>query len=308
MTTRQIVFFSACLVAMGAGWGSTQPMTKIAVSTGYGHFGLIFWQQVIGAAIMAGICMARGQQLPVNRDALRVYVIIAMIGTVLPNTLSFQAAVHLPSGIMSLLLSAIPMYGFAIALGLGMDAFAWRRFAGLMLGLVGVLIIILPAVDLGETVPVGWALAYMVVGMFYAFEGNYVAKWGTAGLSPFQVMLGSSIVGLIIITPLMLGTGQTIAPAWPMPAPQLALIAASVVHVLVYATYVWMAGQAGAVFTVQVSYLVTGFGLLWARLILGETYAATLWIALAVIFAGMYLVQPSRKAQGAPTDAGAKGN
>ncbi len=73
---------------------------------------------------------------------------------------------------------------------------------------------------------------------------------------------------------------------------QVALIAASVVHVLVYATYVWLVGRAGAVFTAQVSYLVTGFGLLWAWLLLGEAYAATLWLALGAMFVGMYLVQP----------------
>ena len=105
-------------------------------------------------------------------------------------------------------------------------------------------------------------------------------------------MLGSSLVGLVVITPFALGSGQWIAPAWPLPVPQLALVVSSVVHVLVYATYVWLVGRAGAVFAAQVSYLVTGFGLLWSWIILGEGYAATLWLALAAMFAGMYLVQP----------------
>lgn len=105
-------------------------------------------------------------------------------------------------------------------------------------------------------------------------------------------MLGSSLVGVAMAVPLMLMTGQYIPPLWPMPAPQWALIGSSVVHVLVYATYVWLAGRAGAVFAVQVSYMVTGFGLIWANLILGEAYTSTIWVALAAIFAGMYLVQP----------------
>jgi hypothetical protein len=41
--------------------------------------------------------------------------------------------------------------------------------------------------------------------------------------------------------------------------------------------------------------MVTGFGLLWAWIMLGEAYAATLWLALAAIFMGMYLVQPRAK-------------
>ena len=150
----------------------------------------------------------------------------------------------------------------------------------------------MPSVDLGQAVPVFWALAYLVTGMFYAFEGNYIAKWGTEGLGPFQVMLGASLVGFVGIAPVTLLSGQYIVPDVSLPLPQLALVAASVIHVFVYATYVWLAGRAGAVFTVQVSYMVTAFGLLWAWVLLGEAYAPTLWVALAAIFVGMYLVQP----------------
>ena len=292
MTSREIAFFTGCLVLMGAGWGLTQPLTKIAVSTGYGHFGLVFWQQVLGAVLLAAVCLIRGNPLPLGPRHLRVYLIIAMIGTIVPNTISYQAAVHLPAGIMSLLLSIIPMFSFAIALALGNDRFALRRLAGLVIGLFGVLIIIAPAVDLGQPIPVFWAGLYLVTALFYAFEGNYLAKWGTEGLNPFQVMLGASLIGLGVIVPLMLASGQFIAPLWPLPGPQLALLGATLLHTFVYVTYVWLAVRAGAVFTAQVSYLVTGFGLLWAWLILSEGYATTIWLALAAMFAGMYLVQP----------------
>ena len=283
---------------MGAGWGLTMPLTKIAVSTGYGHFGLIFWQSVIGTALMAAICLLRRLPLPLNARALRLYLIITMVGTVVPNSLSYQAAVHLPAGIMSLLLSMIPMFAFVIALALRIDSLLWKRVLGLGFGLVGVLLIIAPSVDLGREVSVFWGAAYLLTALCYGFEGNYIAKWGTEGLGPFQVMLGASLAAALITLPLMLATGQTIAPAFPMPAPQLALLGSSVVHVLVYATYVWLAGRAGAVFTVQVSYLVTAFGLLWAYLLLGEAYASTIWVALACIFTGMFLVQPRPRLAG----------
>ena len=137
-------------------------------------------------------------------------------------------------------------------------------------------------------IPVGWALIYLITAVFYAFEGNYIAKWGTAGLNAFQVMYGASLVGVVIMGPVMLLSGQTIVPEWPLPPAQGALVAASVVHVLVYAAYVWLAGRAGAVF-------VTGFGLIWASLILDESYQTTIWLALAFMFAGMFLVQPRPK-------------
>lgn len=296
MTGREVAFYTGCLVLMGAGWGMTQPLTKIAVSTRYGHFGLVFWQQVLGVSLLAVVCLIRRETVPLGTRHLRLYAIIAMIGTTLPNTLSYQAAVHLPSGIMSLLLSIIPMFSFAIALMLGNDSFTFRRFIGLIIGLFGVLMIIAPAVDLGQPIPVFWAGTYLITGLFYAFEGNYLAKWGTAGLNPLQVMLGASLLGLVVVVPLMMNAGQFIAPVWPLPSPQLAQVGASVLHILVYAAYVWLVTQAGAVFTAQVSYLVTGFGLFWAWVILSEAYAAALWVALGCMFLGMYLVQPRQSA------------
>ncbi|MEM6305488.1 MAG: DMT family transporter [Pseudomonadota bacterium] len=305
MTGAQSAYFAGILVIMGAGWGLSQPLTKIAVSTGYGHFGLVFWQLVIGVALMALVCAATRARLVITPATLRLFLVVALTGTVFPNTLSYQAAVHLPAGIMSLLLSSIPMMAFAIALLMGNDTFALRRLMGLIAGLVGVLMIVAPNVDLGQPIPVFWALVYLVTALFYAFEGNYVARYGTQGLGPFQVMLGASLVGLALITPLMIWTGQYIVPSTALPAPQVAHVIASVSHVLVYATYVWMVGQAGAVFTAQVSYLVTGFGLLWAWLILSESYAPTLWLALAAMFLGMYLVQPRpRSAAAEPTAEG----
>ena len=296
ISRREVVLLSVALIVMGAGWGMTQPLTKVSVSTGYGYFGLVFWQQALGATLMLCLCRARGIGLPRHAGALRTYLVIALVGTVLPNTISYQAAVHLPSGIMSLLLSAIPMFAFVIALLLGNESFARRRLVGLLFGLAGVLLIILPSVDMGQAVPVFWAALYLVVALFYAFEGNYVARWGVAGLDPFQLMLGASLCGLVIITPLMLATGQMIAPQWPLPLAQQALVASSVVHVFVYATYVWLVGRAGAVFAVQVSYMVTGFGLFWAWLLLGEAFSPLVLAALASMFIGMYLVQPRPKA------------
>jgi len=291
-----VLWFSGFLVLMGAGWGATQPLTKIAVSTGYGPFGLLVWQQVLGAALMGLACLLRRKPLPRHAGALRAYLVIALIGAVLPNSISYTAAVHLPSGIMSLLLSVIPMFAFVIALGLGTERFALRRLVGLCCGLVGVLIIIIPSVDLGQAVPVLWAGAYLMTALFYAFEGNYVARWGVAGLDPFQLMLGASLTGLVIVAPVMLLTGQTVVPVWPPPVPQVALIASALIHVIVYASYVWLVGRAGAVFAVHVSYMVTGFGLFWAWLVLGEAFSSVIFVALAAMFAGMYLVQPRPKA------------
>lgn len=300
MTRRETAFFTVILVVLGAGWGITVPLTKIAVSTGFGHFGLIFWQLAIGSALMATLSLIRGKGLPVNMATLRVFAVVSLIGTLIPNSASYQAAVHVPAGILSLLLSTIPMLAFPVALALRLDRFSWRRFAGLGAGLCGVLVIVMPGVSSALNTPVFWMLIALTSGLCYALEGNIVAKWGTAGLDAIQVLFGASMLGAIAILPLTLASGQFIRPQDLASTAGYALIAASVAHTLVYAGYVWLVGRAGPVFAVQVSYLVTGFGILWSKVILSEAYPHAVWAALALMFFGMYLVQPRSKAALAP--------
>lgn len=295
MGTRQLLGYGLFLIIMGAGWGFTQPMSKIAVSEGYQHFGLIFWQTAIGVALMGMVSLVRRKGLPLGIPQLRVYLIIAVIGTVIPNSATFQAAIHLPSGILSMLLSMVPIFAFPIAIMLGNDRFEFRRLGGLILGFVGVAMIVLPSASLPEVAATFWVLIALIGGACYAFEGNYVARWGTAGMDPIQVLFGASVVGMLLSLPLALLTGQWINPLPPYGMPDYAHIAGSLTHVIVYTGYVWLVGRTGPVFAVQVSYIVTICGVFWAWLLLSETYSPQIWLALVIMLGGMYLVQPRRK-------------
>ncbi|WP_262386565.1 hypothetical protein ROLI_009370 [Roseobacter fucihabitans] len=299
LTRRDAMICSAVLIVMGAGWGMTQPLGKIAVSSGYKHFGLIFWQLFIGAALMALICALRGTRLPRERKQRAICLMVAIIGTIIPNTTSYQSIVHLPAGIASILLSMVPMWAFAIALAMGLDRFSGRRALGLLLGLCGVFLIAVPGASLLD-IAVFWVLISLISGLCYGLEGNLVARFGTAGMDPFQVLYGASLIGTVIMAPVAVASGQWIPIEAAATLEGQALILASLIHVMVYAGYVWMVGRAGAVFAVQVSYLVTGFGVLWAKLILDEAYSGGIWMALLLMFAGMYLVQPRPKAVLAP--------
>ena len=61
------------LVLIGTGWGLTQPLTKLAVSTGHGQFGLIFWQQVIMVSVLGAAMLVTGRGLPRDRGSLVAY-------------------------------------------------------------------------------------------------------------------------------------------------------------------------------------------------------------------------------------------
>ena len=113
----------AVLCLLGLGWGATQPMGKIAVSTGHGPLGLIFWQLVVCTVLLGAISLARGRGLVWTREALSFAAIVAVIGTLVPNLTFYISVERLPAGIMSILISTVPMLSFPIALALGMDRF-----------------------------------------------------------------------------------------------------------------------------------------------------------------------------------------
>jgi drug/metabolite transporter (DMT)-like permease len=111
-----------------------------------------------------------------------------------------------------------------------------------------------------------------------------------------QAMFGASLVGLCLCVPLVVATGQFYLPMAPFDRSEWALLAMSASHAVLYATYVWLAATAGAVFAAQTSYIVTGTGVIWAMLLLGERFSPVVWLALVVMLAGVALVQPRHRA------------
>lgn len=289
------VLFVLILVWLGVGWGSTQPLGKIATQGGAGPFALIFWQSVICVVVLGVISALRGRGLVFTPRALTFYGVVAVVGTLIPNTTFYLSVVHLPSGIMSIIISTIPLIAFPMALALGMDRFSVQRMMGLGLGLCGVALIALPRASLPDPAMAAWLPLAMVGPLFYATEGTFIARFGTAGMDPVQAMFGVSVVATLLSLPVMLALGQGMVP-WPVGRPEAALIASSVLHGLLYSTFVWLAARAGSVFASQATYLVTASGVVWAMVILGERFSPMIWAALVVMLAGVALVSPRDRA------------
>ena len=290
------VGYIAMLIAMGLGWGMTQPLGKIAVSTGHQQFGLIFWQLVVGVVLLGAVLLVQRRAVPVTSETLGFAVIIALIGTIIPNSTFYYSVAHLPSEIMSILISTVPLMAFPVAMMLGMDRFSAGRLAGILCGLVGVALIALPSSSLPDAGMAAYLPIAMIGPQFYALEGNYVAKFGTAGMDAVQAMFLASVIGAMIMLPVALGSGQWIDLEAPWGRAEWALVLGSAVHTMCYCAYVWLAGRAGAVFAAQCGYIVTGTGVIWAMLILGERFSGWVWAALAVMLLGLFLVQPRERA------------
>ena len=288
-------FLVGVLLLLGLGWGLSQPLGKIATSTGHGPFGLIFWQLVVCTGVLGAICLPRGRGLVFTGPALRFYGVVAALGTLIPNATFYLSIARLPSGIMSILISAVPMIAFPIALLLGMERFGWGRLAGLCLGLLAVGLLAAPGAVLPDPAMAAFLPVALVGPLCYALEGLYVARNGMAGMTPVQAMFGASVTGMVLCLPVALVTGQFFDPFADFGRAEAALALSSALHAVIYAAYVWLAFRAGAVFASQCSYIVTGAGIFWAMVILGERFPPSLWLSLVLLLSGVALVSPRER-------------
>lgn len=281
----------AMLVAAGAAWGLTTPLMSIAVSTGFQPLGLIVWQNLIMAALLA--LLLRLMRLPlVPRAAdLPLIAIVALFGTALPGYFSFLTAAMLPAGMRSVILSAVPMFVLPMAVAFGFERPEARRALGILLGALALALLARPGASASEAGTAAVLLA-LIAPLSYAVEATCLAMRGGAGLHPFQLLFGAALVCLAGALPLGWASGQLVSLGDAGGAAEQAVLVSGLLNAAAYSAYVWLVGQAGAVFASQIAYLVTGSGVLWSMLLLGERYGAALWAALALMLAGLALVQP----------------
>jgi drug/metabolite transporter (DMT)-like permease len=280
------------LIGLGGAWGFTIPMSRIAVSTGNQAFGLIFWQLFVAVVILGALRLIQGRSLMPPRMGREVYIVIALIGTILPNAFSYRAAAELPAGVMAINIALVPLFALPIALFMGYERLDKLRIFGVVLGAIAIAMLVGPSNSLPDASKAIFVLVALAAPLFYGLEGNYLTWRGNHGLNPFDVIYGASLVGLVLVLPLALGTGQFM-PVWStFGVAEGALLASSLCHLVAYIGYVWLIGYAGAVFAAQVAYLVTGAGVVWSMVLLGESYSIWVWLAMAVIMVAVTLVQP----------------
>ncbi len=280
------------LLAIGLIWGSTIPFTKIAVSSGHQPLGLIFWQLLFSSVVLSAISVFRRVKPAINRRTLIYFLVIGLIGTILPNSFSYLAAAQLPAGVMAIIIASVPMFSLAIANSLRIERFSLIRSIGVLLGAAAVAVLILPETSLPEPEKAIFVLVALVAPFCYGAEGNYIATRAPREVDAVTTLLGASVLGVFIAAPLALATGSWVDLFAPWEAPEWALLFSSLFHVGAYSGYIWLVGLAGPVFSSQVSYVVTLAGVSLSALALSESYSSWVWMALVLMLAGLTLVQP----------------
>ena len=278
------------LAVMGVGWGGSFSLLRLARLDGAPAIGIAFWEGFGAGALLLLYMLARRVAVPLDRASLRFYLVSGFLGIGLPICFVTWAAAYLPVGILTLTMVLVPILTYGISIPLGVERYAPVRVAGIVAGLAGIALVLLPETSLPEPRMTGFAAMAFASTVCYAIQNVYVARSTPAGMGALAMSMGTLLVGGAMLIPIMLATDSTLALLGSWGLQQWAAMGMTLINATCTIIFLRLILSAGPVFTSLTAYVMTLSGLLWGILLFDERFSGWVWAAFALLFVGVGLV------------------
>jgi drug/metabolite transporter (DMT)-like permease len=279
-----VLFAVMCVV-----WGIPYLLIKVAV----GEVSVpvvVFARTALGVVVLLPLALRSGQLGVLRRHWLPLLA-FATLEMIVPWGLLSQAERRLPSSLAGLLIAAVPIIGVVIARATGgTERLSPLRWAGLIVGLAGVVVLAAPHLCGGSGLPVAEVL---LVALGYA-------------TAPLIVARRLADVPALPLTTACLGLAAVVwAPAailtWPHRVPSgraLASLAGLGIVCTVCAFIVFLAliREVGTSRAMVFTYINPAVAVAAGVILLGEPFTVTIAASFALILAGCLLAtRPQRE-------------
>ena len=278
------------LLVLGTAWGLSFSLAKIATGAGHHPFGLLMWQAGGAALIVFGFCAGRGKLGQFRRANLRYYVFCGVNGIIFPSGVIYWVSPHIPAGVLAILIATSTIVTYALALVIKLEKFHWRRVFGILLGFIAVLLILGPRASLPEPGMAGWALIGMIAPLCYAVNPLFIDRFRPIGVDSHVLAFGMLICAFAVITPVALIGGAGFIPGPPWDRVDLAVLGMPAITGCAMMIVFELIRVSGPVYFALVGYPLTAGGVLWGWYLFDERLGPYIWLALALMLAGLALV------------------
>ncbi len=280
------------LLLLSTIWGASFFFAAISL-TGFPPFTIVLGRVAIAAVALAAACSLAGLALPRGRTQWAAVAGMGLFNNVAPFTLIVVGQTFIPSGLAAVVNAATPVFAvLCLHLMTDDDRLRANTLAGALTGLAGVAVLAGPAAFAaghgGELVGIGLCLGAC---LSYGISAVWARRLRWAGLPPLSVAAGQCISSSLMVLPLVLAFDRP----WTLPAPPAEAVAALVAFGLVstglaYSLFYAIMARAGATNAMLVTLLVPVTALLLGTLVLGEQLAPRHFLGMAVIGAGLLLI------------------
>ncbi len=243
---------------------------------------------VLGAALLFPIFKVQGGNLPNSLAGWMPFLVMGILSNVIPFSLIFAGQTLIASGLASVLNATTPLFTVLVLASFGDEKLIARRVAGVVIGLLGVIVLRGPGIVASESQTIGMLLC-LGGALSYGFSG----LWGRRKLNGVPP-LTSSTCQLITSSLVMAVIAGAVDRPWALPMPSLAAWAAlfglaALSTALAYIVFFTILARSGATNVMLVTLLIPVTAILLGVLVLGEPLTLR-EIAGALIIAASLLV------------------
>jgi drug/metabolite transporter (DMT)-like permease len=135
------------------------------------------------------------------------YQVLALVGITAPNLFYYNAAPHLSAGILAITISTLPLFTYAIMLVLRFESIVLRRMAGILLGMIAILLLVVPDHGFSNDDANLWILLVIICALLYAVENVYIGRGVAQSIDIRELLFGSNQVAALIQFPLAMYLG-----------------------------------------------------------------------------------------------------
>lgn len=276
------------LLALANVWGGSFFFNEIAVRE-LPVFTVVVSRVALAAIILLVVLRVRGERMPRDRRVWAAFFCMGLLNNAIPFSLIVWGQQHIASGVASILNASTPLFTVVFAHLLTSDErMTSGRFAGVLIGFVGVAVMIGTDAlsDLGMNVVAQFMC--LAGAISYAFAGIYGRRFRAMGMTPMSTATGQVVASSVILLPLVMFIDRP----WTGPLPSLTAIAAligvaAISTALAYVLYFRILATAGATNLLLVTFLIPVSAILLGTLFLGEILQPRHLAGMALIGAGL---------------------
>jgi len=278
------------LLSLAAIWGCSFLLIKVSLE-GLTPMQVVLGRITLGAVALGGIVVVRSGRLPVDATTWRHLAFVSVLNNLLPFFFFAWGEQRVSSSLAGIYNATTPLFTLLLAMAaLPEERPSRTRFAGLLLGFLGVVVIIAPWRGTGGSSLPG-QLACLAAGACYALGIVYTRRFLSGNGHP----------------PLVLATGQLLCsstlllaavPLWTTSAPDLTLrVGLSILALgalgtgLAYLIFYGLIGAVGATSASTVTYLVPLIAVALGVAVLGEHIGWNDFAGAAVVVLGIAVAE-----------------
>jgi drug/metabolite transporter (DMT)-like permease len=250
---------------------------------------VVFLRVVLAALILLPLLWVYRIRFPTGISGWKPFFTVALFNNVLPFSLVVTGQTYIPSGLASILNATTPLFTVVVMAAAGDEKLSARRIAGIVTGLIGVIILRGQNLDFGKGQGIGILLCLagaFSYGLAALFARRQLSDSPPLATATFQ-LLASSLMMTIVVA--------IVERPWQLPMPGattwLAMVGlAALSTALAYIVFFQILRRSGSTNVMLVTLLIPVTAILLGYLVLGENISQREIIGALVIGSALLLI------------------